>query len=155
MFHRLWARQNLSFEYPNIINQNKSMPGCNKWSVVLHVRVHLAQPALHTSHSDGIWVVVLFSSKISLGEGALLPLCCPFLENPTILKALKFSRIFSGFQQQSTLKKKNWLRTISTSQSFWRMLFWKENSFNYFFKTNSMASLLRWNVHCVSACGIM
>lgn len=48
---------------------------------------------------------VFFSSKISLGEGVFLPLCCPFLENPTVLKALEFSRMFSGVQQQLALKK--------------------------------------------------
>lgn len=48
---------------------------------------------------------VFFSIKTSLGKGAVLPLCCPFLENPTILKALMLSRIFSGFRQQPTLKK--------------------------------------------------
>lgn len=63
-----------------------------------------------TAHSSVRWdfgsAAVFFSSKIFLGEGAVLPLCCPFLENPTILKALKLSRTFSGFQQQSALKKK-------------------------------------------------
>lgn len=63
-----------------------------------------------TAYFSGRWDfgsgAVFFCSKISVGDGAVLPLCCPFLENPTILKALEFSRIFSGFHQQPAFLKK-------------------------------------------------
>jgi len=64
------------------------MQGCNKWSAMLLFRVHLAQLGLHTIRQDFVIGAVIFSSKISLGERAFLPLCCPFSEKLTFLKAL-------------------------------------------------------------------
>lgn len=37
---------------------------------------------------DFVIGAVIFSSKLSLGERAFMPFCCPFLEKPTVLKAV-------------------------------------------------------------------